>query len=55
MKLDFPRTAVDAPVTLRGLTPREQFAGYYAGRHGSPASEAMLDLFDELVEAAGAS
>jgi exonuclease SbcD len=49
----YARTEVEAPMTLRGLSPREQFAGYYAGRHGTPASEAMLDMFDELVEAAG--
>ena len=55
VKLDFPRTAAEAPITLRGLSPRDQFAGYYAGRHGVPAGDAMLDLFEELVEAAALS
>jgi len=47
------------PRSRHRLPPRAvaagQFAGYYAGRHGSPASDAMLDMFDELVEAAQVS
>jgi hypothetical protein len=35
------------------MVPREQFARYYTQRYGSPASEAMLSLFDELMAKAG--
>jgi hypothetical protein len=55
VKLEFPRIAAETPITLRGLSPREQFASYYAGRHGAPASDEMLVLFDELIEEAAAS
>ena len=32
------------------MQPREQFARYYADRHGAPAGDAMLDLFDKLLD-----
>src|SRR5262249_31284504 len=54
VRLEYPRQEDNASPSLRGMVPREQFAHYYAHRHGSPASEAMLALFDELVEKAGA-
>jgi DNA repair protein SbcD/Mre11 len=53
--LDYPRTQIDAVPTLRGLSPREQFARYFATRHEAPASDEMLNLFDGLVEKAGAA
>jgi exonuclease SbcD len=36
---------------LQRLEPRELFARYYEHRHGAPADERMLRLFDELFEA----
>jgi exonuclease SbcD len=55
VRLDYPRNAIDPPATLRGIPPREQFARYYTQRHGAPATDAMLTLFDELMEEAGTS
>jgi exonuclease SbcD len=53
VRLEYPRNEDDASPSLRGMAPREQFAHYYADRHGAPAGEAMLSLLDELVEKAG--
>jgi exonuclease SbcD len=53
VRLEYPRREENNSPSLRGLAPREQFARYYADRHGAPAGEAMLSLFDELVEKAG--
>jgi exonuclease SbcD len=55
VRLDYPRTIPEPQVSLRGVPPREQFARYHAGRYGSPASDTMLTLFDELMEEAGVS
>jgi exonuclease SbcD len=53
VRLEYPRQEDNASPSLRGMMPREQFARYYAHRYGSPASEAMLSLFDELVAKTG--
>jgi exonuclease SbcD len=53
VRLEYPRNEEDAPPSLRGMAPREQFAHYYADRYGAPAGEPMLSLFDELIEKAG--
>jgi exonuclease SbcD len=56
VKLDYPRTVgVEVPASLRGMPPREQFSRYFMDRHGSPAEDAMLALFDELMGEAEAS
>jgi exonuclease SbcD len=55
VKLDYPRNTVDPLETLRGILPREQFARYHIERYGSPASDAMLALFDELMDRADTS
>jgi hypothetical protein len=54
IRLDYPRTQIDTIPTLRGLSAREQFARYFATRHEASPSEEMLDLFDGLIEKAGA-
>lgn len=38
------------PGELQRLEPRELFARYYQDRHGAPADDRMLRLFDELFE-----
>jgi exonuclease SbcD len=53
VRLEYPRTEPSALPSLRGLAPREQFARYYASRHGAPAGDAILALFDELIDQAG--
>jgi len=53
--LDYPRGEKAPASTLRGLAPREQFARYFQSRHDAPADDAMLALFEELIEQAGAS
>ena len=35
---------------MQRLEPRELFARYYRDRHGAPADERLLKLFDELFE-----
>jgi exonuclease SbcD len=49
--LDYERDPGDTmPVTGERLEPREQFARYFQDRHGAPADERLLKLFDELLE-----
>ena len=52
--IDYPREASESPARP-GATPREQFAAYYASRHGTPASDPMLELFDDLMSEANVS
>jgi DNA repair protein SbcD/Mre11 len=53
VRLEYPRLEENSSPSLRGMAPREQFARYYAARHSAPAGEAMLSLFDKLLEEAG--
>jgi hypothetical protein len=53
VRLEYSRREENNSLSLRGMAPREQFASYFADRHGAPAGEEMLSLFDELVEKAG--
>jgi hypothetical protein len=51
VRLDYER----APGTReageqRRLAPRDLFARYYTDRHGAPADERLVRLFDELFE-----
>lgn len=51
IRVDYPRVDGGVSRSVRGMPPREQFARYYADRHGVAADGAMLDLFDELLAA----
>jgi exonuclease SbcD len=50
VRIDYPTADGGESRSVRGMAPREQFARYYADRHGSPAGDAMLDLFDTLLD-----
>jgi exonuclease SbcD len=50
VRLEYPRSEDRGLPSLRGMAPRDQFAHYYADRHGAPASKALLSLFDELIQ-----
>ena len=52
VRLEYPRSEDNGSPSLRGMAPRDQFAHYYADRHGAPADKALLSLFDELIEKA---
>jgi exonuclease SbcD len=49
IRAEYPRADGDRSRSVRGMPPREQFARYYADRHGVAVDDAMLDLFDELL------
>src|SRR5690606_8041372 len=50
VRLDYPRETADAHrVTLRGLSPREQFARYCREEQGSEPEPAYLDLFESML------
>ena len=51
IRADYPRADGAQSRSVRGMPPREQFARYYAGRHGAAADDALLTLFDELLAA----
>ena len=49
--LDYERQpGVFEPGEMQRLEPRELFARYFQHRHGAPADERLLRLFDELFE-----
>ena len=51
VQLDYERESGGRePGELQRLEPRELFARYYQDRHGAPAEDRMLRLFDELFE-----
>ena len=50
VRIEYPKADGGERVSVKGMSPRKQFARYFADRHGAPASDAMLDLFDELLE-----
>jgi exonuclease SbcD len=51
VRLDYPREDPEQRTAeLRRLAPRELFKRYYRERHGAPANDAVLKLFDELFD-----
>jgi exonuclease SbcD len=51
VRLDYERAAGERePGELRRLSPRELFGRYHRYRHGAPATEATLELFDDLLK-----
>jgi exonuclease SbcD len=54
VRLDYPRMEEErAGGTLRHLAPREQFARYFQGKHGTTADSAYLDLFETMIRESG--
>lgn len=53
VRLDYERELGERePGELRRLSPRELFARYHSDRHGAPAGESVMALFDDLFEEA---
>jgi exonuclease SbcD len=51
VRLDYERAPGErAPGELRQLSSHDLFARYYETRHGAPADERLMKLFDELFE-----
>lgn len=50
VRLDYPKEEQERTRTLRGLSPREQFARYLREKHGSEPDEALLDVFSKLLD-----
>jgi len=48
--LDYPRDDRICTETVRGMTPREQFARYLSETHGAKPDDRELDVFEELLE-----
>jgi exonuclease SbcD len=54
VRLDYPREDPEKRAgELRRLSPRELFSRYYRERHGAPLDDAVVKLFDELLEEVG--
>ena len=54
VRLDYPREETQRPITIRGLTPREQYAHYLREKQGTEPDQDELDLFESLLmEVAG--
>ena len=50
VRLDYPREDGSTPGPTARLSPRELFAAYYHDRHTVPADNAMLDLFEQILD-----
>jgi exonuclease SbcD len=51
VRLDYERAPGERePGEARRLSPRELFGRYYLERHGAPAAEPLMALFDDLLE-----
>jgi exonuclease SbcD len=51
VRLDYERAAGERePGELRRLSPRQLFARYHQDRHGAPADQDVMALFDQLFE-----
>lgn len=54
VRLDYPREDAEKRAgALRRLPPRDLFARYYRERHGAVLDDAVIALFDELLEEVG--
>jgi exonuclease SbcD len=54
VRLDYPRQDVERRAgELRRLSPRQLFTRYYRERYGADVDEAVIALFDELLEEVG--
>lgn len=54
VRLDYPREDAEKRAgELRRLSPRDLFARYYRERHGVAVDDAVIALFDELLEEVG--